>query len=160
MWLLSVNPSPGAWKRRYEPGALMRLLRGCDKEIFDSFTSKLSCIPPARVLKVGLRNLSSLKCYNTTGAQYLWAYLKLIGWNKEQGLSGPDVLLFCTTLRCQLQVLFKTISRYIMEAYRALKCLGFTVENPRNSGSLYVIKTMDYPGKSVLSPKLSFCSIS
>ena len=54
----------------------------------------------------------------------MWAYLIIVNYIQQRILTDQDFLLFGITLRSELGVLFKTIKRYIMEAWRAISSLG------------------------------------
>ena len=73
---------------------------------------------------MGLTNLQTLSYLDTGGARYLWAYLTIVKYQRRNILTEQDFLLFGITLRSELGALFKTIKRYIMEAWRALSALG------------------------------------
>ena len=47
-----------------------------------------------------------------------------------------------------------------MQAWRALRTLGFSVAHPKYNGTLLLLKTVEYRGKDLGNPKLTYCSIS
>ena len=90
----------------------------------------------------------------------MWAYLQIVNYKQRRILTKHDFLLFGVTLRSELGVLFKTIKRYIMEAWRALSALGITLKHPRDMGLLLIVKHMKYKRKQIGAPRLDYCSIS
>ena len=109
---------------------------------------------------MGLTNLQSLSYLDSGGARYLWAYLIIVKYTQQNVLTEQDFLLFGITMRSELGVLFKTIKRYIMEAWRALSSLGIYLKHPRDTGLLSIVKHMKYKRKQIGTPRLDYCSIS
>ena len=109
---------------------------------------------------MGLSNLQSLSYLDSGGARYLWAYLIIVKYTQQTVLTDRDFLLFGITMRSEIGVLFKTIRRYIMEAWRALSSLGIYLKHPRDTGLLSVVKHMKYKRKQIGAPRLDYCSIS
>ena len=109
---------------------------------------------------MGLTNLQSLSYLDSGGGRYLWAYLKIVNFKQRGKFTEQDFLLFGITLRSELGVLFKTLKRYIMEAWRALSALGITLKHPRDMGLLLIVKHMKYKRKQIGAPRLDYCSIS
>ena len=109
---------------------------------------------------MGLTNLQSLSYLDSGGARYLWAYLIIVNYTQQNVLTEQDFLLFGITMRSELGVLFKTIKRYIMEAWRALSSLGIYLKNPQDKGLLSIVKHMKYKRKQIGAPRLDYCSIS
>ena len=110
-------------------------------------------------MRMGLANLRSLSYLDSGGARYLWAYLNVVNYNQRSFFTEQDFLLFGITLRSELGVLFKTIKRYIMEAWRALSALGITLKHPRDMGLLSVVKHMKYKRKFIGVPRLDYSSM-
>ena len=72
-------------------------------------------------------------------------------------LGGNDFLLFAISLRNELDVLNKTMKRYVMEAWRVTHHLGLFYSEPSKSGCFTTLRHMrrDAPVK----PKRVYCSI-
>lgn len=109
---------------------------------------------------MGLAQLQTLSYLDSGGARYLWAYLIIVNYEQRRILTEQDFILFGITLRFELGVLFKTIKRYLMEAWRALSALGVTLKHPRDMGLLSIVKHMKYKRKLIGAPRLDYCSIS
>ena len=121
--------------------------------------SLVNFVPPPHIRKAGLKALQSAKVLDSPGAQYLWAYLQLIKW-KRTDFNDSDFLFFAVTLRSLLSVIHKTLCKYLMEAWRALRTLGFLLAHPKYNGTLLLLKSVHYMGKDLGNPKLTYCSIS
>ena len=147
-------------KRRYKRGDLWKLVRGNAVQFADFFLKSLGTSPPDNVVSMGLANLQSLSYLHSGVARYLWAYLIIVNFKLRRILTDQDFLLFGITLRSELEVLFKTIKRYIMEAWRALSALEIMLKHPRDMGLLSIVKHMKYRRKLIGAPRLDYCSIS
>ena len=146
--------------RQYKSGDLLRTVRGTDAEYEESFTASLSNMVPDHILKNGLDSIRTHRGLNFTGARYLWAYLNLIEYKAYKKVNEADFYLFGVTLRRTLGVIYKTLRRYIMEAWRALSILGIKMRHPRETGLLSAVSNMKYPGNKYGTPRLDYCSIS
>ena len=140
----------------YKKGDLLRLLNAT-RLYSQKFIKGLHGCAPHTIIMRGLSTIYSLPLFYSLGATYLWGYLRLVHYAPSESLGGNDFLLFAITLRNELDVLNKTMKRYVMEAWRVLITLGYSIPNPSRSGCFTTLRHMrkDAPVK----PKRVYCSI-
>ena len=83
----------------------------------------------------------------------------MICWS-EIVFGDTNFVFFAVTLRSSLSVMHKTIVKYVMQAYSALLLLGFSIIYPKQAGIPLIVKGVNYLGKGLGAPRLTYCSIS
>ena len=131
MWTDHLNSGKGALIRRYKSADLLKLVQGTNANFENTFKRSLEYTVPADILKLGLLCIRTLRGLDFTGARYLLAYLSLLDYKAYKIIKDADFLLLGVTLRRTLSVIYKTLKRYVMEAWRALKILGIQLRHPQ-----------------------------
>ena len=99
----------------YKKGDLLKLLNAT-RLYSQRFIKGLHGCVPLTIVKQGLSTIYNLPQFDSLGARYLWGYLRLVNHTPTENIGGNDFLLFAITLRNELNVLNKTMKRYVMEA--------------------------------------------
>ena len=98
----------------YTKGDLLKLFNATTL-YSERFLKGLHGCVPHTIVKQGLSTIYNLPLFDSLGARYLWGYLKLVDYAATETLGAND-FLFAITLRDELDVLNKTMKKYVMEA--------------------------------------------
>ena len=122
----------------------------------------LTFLPHIRAYRQGLSVLEASSAFDSTGAKYLWAYLKLADWPLSPSFNSTDFLFFALTLKDESRVTQRTLHKYIVQAYQALLELGCK-RLPTSLKPLFkIIKRSVFPNSGLpYGPtRRTYCSIS